>query len=172
VAEEVGALRDRLVRHYSEVNSELHDEYIRPFEGIAELLQALFVAGVPMGVVTSKRRCNAEADLAHYGLNRWLGLTVAADDLPWHKPDPRPILEGLQILSDAARTTGAGQALGFEPSRCVYVGDSPFDIQAGNAAGLSTIAVTWGLFPNHILAEACPSYTVDTRQELQALLLG
>ncbi|MDR1412993.1 MAG: HAD family hydrolase, partial [Actinomycetes bacterium] len=30
VAEEVGALRDRLVRHYSEVNSELHDEYIRP----------------------------------------------------------------------------------------------------------------------------------------------
>ena len=61
-------------------------------------------------------------------------MVIAAEDTERHKPDPAPLLEALRRL-------GAGA------EGACYVGDAPFDLLAGRAAGLTTIAVTWGFFP-------------------------
>jgi pyrophosphatase PpaX len=160
----VGELRDRFITRYTEVCSQRHDELIKPFDGIEEVLKTFADAGVPMGVVTSKRRLAATADLAHYNLDRYLKILVAADDLPYHKPDPRPILCGIEKLAIAYGRNP------FTPSRCAYIGDSPFDLQAGYAAGCYTVAVNWGLFPETELRQENPDRLISKPKELLDLL--
>lgn len=50
-------------------------------------------------------------------------------------PAPKPAKDGLLQICDT---------LGISPTRCVYIGDSPTDGQAGRAAGMHSIGVTWG----------------------------
>ncbi|MFE7815165.1 HAD family hydrolase [Streptomyces sp. NPDC057433] len=77
-------------------------------------------------VVTSATRRLAEARLAAAGI---LPKTlVAADDITRGKPDPEPYLL-------AART------LGVDPAHCVVFEDAPAGLQAGRAAGMTTVAL-------------------------------
>ena len=50
-----------------------------------------------------------------------------------HKPDPDPLIQ-------------AAGDLEVSLERCIYIGDSPFDIQAAHAAQIPCIGVTWGGF--------------------------
>jgi phosphoglycolate phosphatase len=56
---------------------------------------------------------------------------VSGDTTPYAKPHPTPLLHAAQVS-------------GVDPARCIYVGDDLRDIQAGKAAGMRTLAVTWG----------------------------
>ena len=56
------------------------------------------------------------------------------------------------------------------PEGACYVGDAPFDLRAGRAAGVTTIAVTWGFFPADELAALEPDAVVDTPAELLHVL--
>ena len=46
--------------------------------------------------------------------------------------------------------------------RTLFVGDSPFDLRAGRAAGTRTAAVLWGPFPHEVLRAEEPDYEVRT----------
>ena len=50
------------------------------------------------------------------------------------------------------------------------MGDSPFDLQAGNGAGTTTVAATWGMFPADVLAAEHPDYALGSIAELPALV--
>lgn len=92
--------------------------------GTRDLLDAL--PAERWAVVTSATRRLAEARLAAVGI---LPKTlVAADDITRGKPDPEPYLL-------AART------LGVDPARCVVFEDAPAGLQAGRAAGMTTVAL-------------------------------
>lgn len=125
---------EELVRLYREHNDGIHDAAIRPFADTKEALELLARAGFPMGVVTSKRHYMAERGLELCGLLPFFDVLIGSDDWPEHKPQPGPVLHGCELL-------------GAEPGRCAYVGDSPFDVQAANAAGCFSVAATWGMFP-------------------------
>ncbi len=84
---------------------------------------------------------------------------VTMEDTTEHKPDPEPLLKGLEALG------------GVPPDEAAYVGDSPFDIRAAKAAGLHSIAVTWGGIHSHeSLAAEEPDAVVHTTEELRAAL--
>ena len=57
-----------------------------------------------------------------------------------------------------------------KPEECVYVGDSPFDIAAGNAAGCKTLAVTWGMFPEEKLVVENPTEIIHEVAEFSAAI--
>ena len=135
------ARAQELVDLYRKHNDGIHDEAIRPFPDTKEALAMLADAGFKMGVVTSKRHFMAERGLRMSGILGYFDVLVASDDWPEHKPDPGPVLYGCELL-------------GIDPGNCAYVGDSPYDIQAGNAAGCLTVAALWGMFPTGEL-EAC-----------------
>jgi phosphoglycolate phosphatase-like HAD superfamily hydrolase len=79
---------------------------------------------------------------------------VATDDVERPKPHPDGILRALELL-------------GSTREDAAYVGDSPFDVQSAKAAGVGSIAVTWGRIHDRAkLAEAEPDALVDTPQEL------
>ena len=150
-------VQEELLRVYREHNHAIHDDAIKAFPGIVEGLAHLSEAGFALGVVTAKRHALAWHGLEIVGAAPYLRCLVGSDDCERSKPDPMPVLKGAELL-------------GLEPEECLYVGDSPYDIQAGNAAGCPTVAALWGMFPADVLAAEHPTYTVRTFAELEALV--
>jgi pyrophosphatase PpaX len=75
-----------------------------------------------------------------------------------HKPDPEPVLKALELLESS-------------PSEAAFVGDSPYDVAAGKAARVFTIAVAWGNIhrPETLLAQGA-DVLVHSPQELLDVL--
>ena len=132
---------DELVRVYREHNEPLHDE-LEAFEGIEHVLAELRRQGQRLGIVTAKRRKTVELAFAVLPLEHYFDVVVTSELTERNKPDPEPLLTGLERL-------GAG------PAESAFVGDSPFDVASGKAAGVFTVAVAWGnIHPIENLAEA------------------
>ena len=132
---------DELVRVYREHNEPLHDE-LEAFEGIEHVLAELSREGRRLGIVTAKRRKTVELAFAVLPLERYFDVVVTSAMTERHKPDPEPVLTALERL-------------GVGPAEAAFVGDSPFDVASGKAAGVFTVAVAWGnIHPIENLAEA------------------
>jgi sugar-phosphatase len=102
-------------------------------------------------VVTSATRRLAEARLAEVGI-RPKNL-IAADDITRGKPDPEPFLL-------------AARQLGVHPARCVVFEDAPAGLQAGRAAGMTTVALT----TTHRAAELTADVVVEDLSAVSALV--
>ena len=152
---------DLLLESYRAHHEENHDDLIQGFPGIAESLQRLRDAGVKVAVVTSKRRRSVEMALeALPGLDLVVDRFVTLEDTKEHKPHPEPLLRGLELVGNVPK------------NEAVYVGDSPFDVQAAKAAGLRSVAVSWGAFSEETLREADPYHLVPDIDAAVDLLLG
>jgi pyrophosphatase PpaX len=149
------AQADELVRVYREHNEPLHDE-LETFEGVEHVLARLKDEGRRLGIVTAKRRKTVELAFAVLPLERYFDAVVTSDMTERHKPDPAPVLAALDLLE-------------VEPSEAAFVGDSPFDVGAGKAAGVFTVAVAWGnIHPVEALLEA--DTLVEAPEELLDVL--
>ena len=138
-----------LLESYRRYNEENHDALIAEFPGIEASLERLRSAGVRVGVVTSKRRLSVEMALESFpGLRNVVDRFVTMEDTTEHKPHPEPLLKGLELLG------------GVPKEEAVYVGDSPFDVEAARAAGLTSVAVSWGAFSEDTLRAAEPDHLV------------
>lgn len=147
-------IADELTRVYREYNERDLDEKSFPFPGIPEAIASLKNAGFTVGVVTSKRAVLATKSLKAHGLFDAFACVNGAEDSAAHKPDPDPLLT-------------AAKKLGVSPDRCVYVGDSPYDLQAAHAANMPCGGVTWGkFFGRDILLEQMPSVLIASPEEL------
>ena len=149
----------KLTQVYREHNHRVHDEALRQFPGMTEALAKLKAAGYVMGVVTSKRHALAWRGCEVIGVAAYMDFLIGSDDCSEHKPAPGPVLAGCKLA-------------GFAPEQCMYVGDSPFDIAAGNGAGCVTVAALWGMFPRDVLAAERPDYLFETIGELVDLLIS
>ena len=149
---------DELVEAYRAHNEPLHDT-LQAFPDVLALLPVLRDEGRRLGIVTAKRLRTVGLAVDRFPvLAELMDVVIGADDTERHKPDPDPVLEALRRL-DAS------------PEDAAYVGDSPFDIHAGNAAGVRTVAVGWGgIHPDERLAHARPDALVHTAEELHAAL--
>ncbi len=143
---------------YREYNHRRHDELIRGYAGVTEMLDGLRAAGRRLGIVTSKSGDTTEMAFRAVGLADRFDVVVTASDTDEHKPSPVPLLLCLERL----RSPAAGS---------IYVGDSPVDIQAGAAAGMATAAVAWGVFDKAALLAVAPDFWLEEPHELLDLCL-
>jgi pyrophosphatase PpaX len=150
---------DALVTAYRAFNHRMHDELLRSYDGLLELCVRLREEGAALGVVTSKSLRVVEMAFALIDFGPLLDVVVTADQTELHKPRPEPILEALRRLG--RDTTGA-----------CYVGDSPYDLQAANAAGVAAIGVSWGAFSEDELRVQDPVAIAHTPDELDEILHG
>ncbi|MCY7302590.1 MAG: HAD-IA family hydrolase [Thermoleophilia bacterium] len=149
---------DELIDVYRAHNEPLHAT-LETFDGVEHLLRELVGRGHQLGIVTAKRRSTVHLAFDRFPfLPELTDVLVGSDDTERHKPDPDPVFEALHRL-------------GATPEEAVYVGDSPFDIQAGNAAGTYTIAVGWGgIHPDERLLAAEPDALVQHPGEILTLV--
>ena len=148
---------DELVRVYREHNEPLHRD-LQACDGILEVLEQLSADGHRLGIVTAKRRATVQLAFDVLPLARYFDVVVSSDDTARHKPHPDPLRFALRTLGGPARAA-------------VYVGDSPFDVKAAKAAGMASVAVTWGgIHTRERLARERPGALVETPEELLAVL--
>jgi pyrophosphatase PpaX len=148
---------DELVRVYREHNRPLHEE-LQAFDGVEELMETLSGQGRKLGIVTAKGRQTVDLAFAVLPLEQYFDVIVTADMTHRHKPDPDPVLKALELL-------------GSKPGESAFVGDSPFDVEAGKAAGVFTVGVSWGkIHPDGRLREAGADVVVHSPKELLDVL--
>jgi HAD superfamily hydrolase (TIGR01549 family) len=112
-----------------------------------------------LGLVTSGDRDRVTQQLRAFRLTRLFGARVCSGDTPEKKPHPAPLRLALRQLR-------------LEPSACVYVGDSPEDLQMAKSAGVQAIAVL-GPFPTEKrLRAARPDFLLESIRELPEVLKG
>jgi pyrophosphatase PpaX len=121
-----------LVATYRSIDATLGQA--RVFRGIPTLVRKLRQAGVPMGVVSCKRRALVEAELVAAGLREFFDVVIGFEDVTPPKPAADPLLAAIGRL-------------GLSRSGAVYVGDSMVDLQTGRAARVRTVLAAWGLTP-------------------------
>ena len=120
-------LRDEFLARYESRMTQL----TRVFGHVEPLLDALDARSLPWGIVTNKAMRFADPLARSLGLFDRTAVLIAGDTTPHSKPHPAPLLE-------------AARRMRIDPADCLYVGDDLRDVQAGRAAGMSTVAVTWG----------------------------
>lgn len=101
------------------------------FDGVPELVQTLLDWGFRWGVVTNKSARFTDPLTGAMPLFASASTVISGDTTPHAKPHPAPLLE-------------AARRMDLSPQRCLYVGDDERDIVAGHAAGMQTVAATYG----------------------------
>ena len=149
-----------LLEAYRSHHEEHHDALIGEFPGVEESLSRLRSVGTKVAVVTSKRRLSVEMALENFpGLRDVVDRFVTLEDTTQHKPNPEPLLRGLELLGGIPKESAA------------YIGDSPFDVEAAKAARLTSVAVSWGAFSEDRLREAEPDHLVPDIESAVDVLL-
>ena len=148
---------EAMVKAYRQHNAEAHDRYINYFPKTRETLETFAEAGWRMAIVTSKRNESARQGLDSFALAGYFEMIIGFDDTDKHKPDPTPLLL-------------AAERFAVQTADCVYIGDSPYDMQAATAAEIYAVGATWGFFTPERLLEAGAKLLVDKIADLPAAL--
>jgi len=143
---------DQLIAQYRAVYPARGHKLTRPYPGVGEVLAAL---GGRKSTATTKGTPATRAILEQFGLLRHFEHVQGTDGFPY-KPAPDVVLAALA-------------ALGARPEDCLFVGDSPADMEAGRRAGVKTCAVLYGYGRRDQLARWQPDYWID---DLRALKPG
>lgn len=142
-----------LIADYRKFNYDAHDEFVKPFPHVVEVLTELKSRGIRTGAVTTKMRASSIRSLEFCGLDKLLDTLVTVDDVEHPKPHPEPVLKAIEELQvDADRT--------------IMVGDSPYDIQAAQAAGASSVAVGWSMRGEDVLKTYDPHFVIHDMKEI------
>ena len=123
---------------FAEFREEFFGNYARcmtqqtyAFDGVEALLAQLRQLGLRWGVVTNKSARFTDPLTRAMPLFASASVVISGDTTPHAKPHPEPLFE-------------AARRMDIAPGRCVYVGDDERDIVAGLAAGMATVAATYG----------------------------
>jgi len=143
-----------LVPRYLEIYQAGMAQHTVPFDGIDPLLEA---QSIRWGIVTNKPGFLTDELLQRIGWDRRTHAVVAGDTLAVKKPDPAPVLLACERAD-------------LDPARTLFVGDDRRDVQAGNAAGLYTIAVRWGYLDGGNPDEWGADLVIDHPRQLAELI--
>ena len=101
------------------------------YPGAREILAALAERDIALGLCTNKPSDATHRILGQLGLSGRFQAVAGGDSYPTKKPDPAPV-------------RGLLAELGVVPGAAAMIGDSSNDINAGRAAGVTTVAVRYG----------------------------
>ncbi|MEY4083139.1 MAG: hypothetical protein RL483_508 [Pseudomonadota bacterium] len=132
------------------------DQFLRPFEGMLAVFEALASAGLPLAVATGKSRAGLERAFDATQTRSYFVTSRCADEsVP--KPGPEMVLEICEELD-------------LEPRSALVIGDTTHDLQMAKSAGASAVAVSYGAHPEHLLHQHGPRACLPTVAALHAWL--
>jgi pyrophosphatase PpaX len=144
---------EELIGHYREYQVANHDRLVSCYAEIPEVVGSLKELGYTLGVVTSKSERLADRGLTYTQLKQYFDTIVGLESCVRHKPDPEPVITALGRL-------------GFRPEDSIFVGDSPYDMAAGRAAGTAVAAALWGPFTRAQLELSTPELMLERPSDL------
>nr|WP_314878171.1 HAD family hydrolase [uncultured Pseudomonas sp.] len=149
---------ERFRQHYADVYMALDQQPSPLFDGVVESLEAFRAEGYRLAVATGKARRGLDRVLKANGWENFFDITRAADET---RGKPHPLM--LEEILAHCRA---------EPGQALMVGDSAFDLQMANNAGMHSVAVGYGAMSLRALAEFGPQVCIDHFSQLREWLAG
>jgi len=112
-----------------EIYREIYKPFIKPVDGLLELLELLRQQHIPMVIATSGIPVNIEFMLQHLPIRQYFTHIINSTHITHGKPHP-------EIYQKAA------EALGFPPQQCIAFEDAVAGILSAKSAGYKVIALT------------------------------
>jgi HAD superfamily hydrolase (TIGR01509 family) len=150
----LGELPDDWREPYNHLYERALREELKPIDGVEAALQRL---DLPKAVASNSKRSRVIQSLTTTGLlHHFDGRMVGADDVAQPKPAPDVYLRAASLL-------------GFPPSRCIAVEDSPTGVAAATAAGMYVLGFGGGLTEPGVLS-AAGAHVFMSMEELPPLV--
>ncbi|MGM8215234.1 pyrophosphatase PpaX [Bacillaceae bacterium W0354] len=150
---------DEMIATYREHNLAHHDAYVKSYDGVFDTIKTLHEKGYPMAIVTTKIKDTAMLGLKLTKLDQFFDVVIGLDDVTRAKPDPEPVLKGMN-------------ALGGTPESTIMIGDNSHDIDAGKNAGMKTAGVAWSAKGRGFMQSLEPDYILDHISDLITIVEG
>jgi len=122
---------ESLVEEFIASYTERPVEHTVVYPGAREALRGFRAAGLRLAICTNKPKATTTPVMATLGLDGFFDVVSCGDQVPHRKPDARHVL-------------GVIEELGTMPATTAMIGDSENDIAAARAAGVLSVAVTFG----------------------------
>jgi phosphoglycolate phosphatase len=122
---------------------------MRPFDGLLAVLESLKEDHL-LAVISSNGSRTILPMLERFGFQPYFEEVLGSDFL----------------FSKKEKIDHALAKYGIPPERTFYIGDTTGDIVEARAAGVRTVAVTWGWHSREKLAAAHPDFLVETPEGL------
>lgn len=148
---------EALIQKYRTFNLAKHDELVKEFPHVRTVMEKLHQNGIKIGIVTSKIRVTTLMGLKLCGLDSFVSSIVTVDDVKEAKPSPEGIFAALKEL-------------GSSPDQAMMVGDSHYDIEAAQNAGVTSVGVSWSWKGRSYLNQYNPDHIIDDMFDLLPLL--
>jgi beta-phosphoglucomutase-like phosphatase (HAD superfamily) len=129
------------------------------FDGIPALFASINQLGKYICIASSNDNRTIESIMRHVKLDRIVYGFTGLDDVTRGKPDPEMIVK-------------SATKIGLVPKDCIVVGDTAYDILAGNAAGSFTIGVLTGTFTRDRLLAAGAGAVLPAAADMRAFVKG
>ncbi|MCL1924647.1 MAG: pyrophosphatase PpaX [Defluviitaleaceae bacterium] len=130
-----------------------HDEMIKVYPGIIQMLEKLKQMNIKMAIVTSKKRHMFLKGVKKTEMEHFFDVTVTEEDVTKHKPAPEPV-------------ELAFKELGFERDEVLMVGDNHHDILAAKAANVKSVAVAWSIKGLDHLKQFEPDFIIHKAEDI------
>jgi phosphoglycolate phosphatase len=139
------------------IASQMHGRMneVKPYDGIIRTLEELMSEGYSIGVLTSNQ------------------ASLVKDFLKVHKfPEFDFVVSEKTIFGKDKALKRIIHRYDLSREQIVYVGDEPRDVQASLKAGVSVVAVTWGLGGKEGFDSVTPTAIVNSPKELKETIIN
>jgi len=145
--------KEIVINRFLEYYSEHLLDNTKTYPYVKETLSKL--GNYKKAVVSNKRETLSKSILEGLGIFEFFDIVFGSDSVPEKKPSPVPILDLMKRF-------------GIQKNEAIIIGDSNYDIEAGRAAGIRTVAVTYGFRSREILKDA--DFIIDSFNELPDII--
>jgi phosphoglycolate phosphatase len=126
------------------------------FPGALDTLKELDRRGYLLAVATGKGRAGLDRSIEDTACTRLFAATRCADETA-SKPDPRMVMEIME-------------ATGVAPGETLMIGDTEYDLMMARSAGVSAVAVSYGVHERERLLAHRPLACLDDIRDIVGLL--
>ena len=145
---------------FKEIASRMFQQNLKMIPGATEILKQISARGIKIGLVTLthlKYLNDKLYPLKKAGVADLIESIICIEDVPRVKPAPDSLIE-------------CAKRMNVSMAKCVYIGDSDIDIQAGRAADMKTVGVLTGMDNYETLKKEDPDVIVDSVVDLLKII--
>lgn len=148
LADDADALMSTALPMFMKRYNEFYCEETSLYPGVLDVLNELKKAEKKMGIATQKVESITFGIMDKLHIRSYFQAVIGPESVEKRKPHPESLLKILDQL-------------GSQAAKALMIGDTPADIQAGKAAGIFSIAVSYGYGRKEELLVTQPDFMID-----------
>jgi phosphoglycolate phosphatase len=145
------AIVHQAIGQFGEIYAEHMTDHTCLYPGMLRVLQHFET--IPKVILTNKRQKGADALIEKLSMGSHFKAVFGFEAFPTQKPDPGPLIG----ICDRFRVA---------PANAVMIGDSIFDVLAGQRAGTVTVAALYGYGDEAEVRALKPDHLIDRPEEI------